>query len=180
MCLTKAIIVIIAIIIIQLYFRPQWVHRKDNTKIVYIKSLRSTKQMSHNSSSLSDKSSNSIMSISPSSRSPFSSRHIDKRRWHDKSTRPHRFQQSLLCIHPSMTIVVRIRFLPNGFGGSVQGSAVVPALNVRFQSYLRVRKASPITLIPGGELLILAEHIAKQRRTDDVYRRLLTVSVSDT
>ena len=41
-------------------------------------------------------------------------------------------------------------------------------------------KVNQITRIPGGELLILAEHIAKQRRTDDVYRRLLTVSVSGT
>ena len=52
---------------------------------------------------------------------------------------------------------------------------MVPALDVRFQSKLTVRKSSQITFIPGGKLLILAEHIAKHLRTDDVNRRLLSV-----
>ena len=57
------------------------------------------------------------------------------------------------------------------------GSAVVPALDVRFQSKLTVIKSSQITLIPGGELLIIAKPIVKQLRMDHVNRRLLTLPV---
>ena len=77
-----------------------------------------------------------------------------------------------------MTIVVRIRFLPNGFGGSVQRSASRTGCEVT--ELTDSDEGEPDHPYTWGELLILAEHIAKQRRTDDVYRRLLTVSVSGT